>query len=94
MIIISASIAIINCILFPIPIMEGYIFDLRLAAITIAGLYGGVSTTAIITGVTICFRFFIGGIGASATVIEVTILFICLAFLTEWFRRSARKKEF
>ncbi|MDQ0298090.1 two-component system sporulation sensor kinase B [Salibacterium salarium] len=88
----SSSIGIISCILFPIPIMEGYIFDLRLAALTIAGLYGGI-LTSVLSGVTIGFRFFIGGVGASATIIEVTMLLILLALTTAWFHRSLRKNK-
>jgi two-component system, sporulation sensor kinase B len=66
--IISASLAIILCILFPIKIMEGYIMDLRLVALTIGGLYGGIPATLLLGGVVVIARFLlVGGIGALAT---------------------------
>ncbi|WP_368731594.1 LytS/YhcK type 5TM receptor domain-containing protein, partial [Pseudomonas sp. 2822-17] len=45
---ISTALAIFSCMLFPISVMDGYIFDLRLVALTIGGLYGGVQSILIL----------------------------------------------
>ncbi|WP_158211669.1 ATP-binding protein [Alkalihalobacterium alkalinitrilicum] len=92
-VILSVAIAVISCISFPITIMEGYIFDLRLVALTIGGLYGGVSTSILLVGITIVYRFLVGGTGAFATVVVVTILLLSMIFLTDHFRNSSRQKK-
>ncbi|MGJ9384925.1 ATP-binding protein [Salipaludibacillus sp. CF4.18] len=91
--IISASLAIGLCILFPIPVMDGYIMDLRLVALTIAGLYGGISTSIILGGVTVIFRFLVGGIGAVATLILVSVFLLFLISMNKIFHNSSRQKK-
>ncbi|MDE5414803.1 ATP-binding protein [Alkalihalobacterium chitinilyticum] len=92
-VILSASLAIISCISFPITIMDGYFFDLRLVVLTVAGLYGGVSASILLAGVTIMYRFIVGGAGASATLIVVIILLFCIILLTDYFRKTSRKNK-
>ncbi|WP_216830573.1 ATP-binding protein [Alkalihalobacterium elongatum] len=92
-VIISASLAIISCISFPITIMDGYIFDLRLVVLTVAGLYGGVSTSILLAAVTIFYRFLVGGTGVHATLIVVIILLFCIILLTDYFGKSSRKNK-
>ncbi|MBP3949856.1 HAMP domain-containing histidine kinase [Bacillus sp. YZJH907-2] len=89
----SSVLAIISCISFPITIMNGYLFDLRLVALTIGGLYGGIPVAILLTLVTVAFRFMIGGSGAFATVIVVTILLIILSGFTAYFSESSLKRK-
>ncbi|WP_052144844.1 ATP-binding protein [Halalkalibacter okhensis] len=91
--VVSAMLAITACLLFPIPIMDGYIFDLRLAALTIGGLYGGIPAAMVLAGFTIFFRFIIGGIGAIASVIVISILFILLVCMARSFQKASRKRK-
>ncbi|ADU32482.1 ATP-binding protein [Evansella cellulosilytica] len=91
--IISASLAIISCMSFPIPVMDGYFFDLRLVALTIAGLYGGIPSILILGGVIIICRFIIGGLGATATIIVITLLTILLSTMYKSFNQSTRTKK-
>lgn len=90
---ISAVLGIISCISFPIFMMDGYIFDLRLAVFTTAGLYGGISTSFILAGVIVFYRFLVGGIGAYATVIVVIIVLIFMIYFTKLFHQSSRPKK-
>jgi len=90
---ISASLAIVLCILFPIDVMNGYIMDLRLVALTIAGLYGGISTSILLGGVTVIFRFLVGGVGAVATLILVSVFLLFLILMNNIFHNSSRKNK-
>ncbi|MBU9712638.1 ATP-binding protein [Evansella tamaricis] len=89
----STMLAIICCITFPIPIMEGYIFDLRLVPLTIGGLYGGIPTILFLGGCTILYRFIVGGLGALASAIIITILTIILLLFSNYFRNSSNNKK-
>ncbi|WP_078551797.1 sensor histidine kinase [Bacillus alkalicellulosilyticus] len=90
---ISAAIAIILCILFPIQMMDGYFFDLRLVALTIGGLYTGIPFILLLALSTIFFRLLLGGIGAWATLIIVTLLSTCMIFLTNRFQLATTKRK-
>ncbi|WP_407269923.1 ATP-binding protein [Radiobacillus sp. PE A8.2] len=87
------SLAILSCISFPIPIMDGYIFDLRLVALTIGGLYGGISSILILGGVTVIFRLTVGGLGAAATIIVVLLFVILLMIMSHRFIHSPKNKK-
>jgi two-component system sporulation sensor kinase B len=89
----SSMLAIICCISFPFEIMDGYIFDLRLVALTVGGLYGGVPAILFLGVTTILIRFVFGGSGALATLIVVSILSLCLVSGTNFFHHSSRKKK-
>lgn len=89
----SALLAIISCISFPITIMEGYIFDLRLVVLIVAGLYGGIASSIFLACATIIYRFLIGGPGALATVMIVTIVLVFLLLLCKHFQASSPKKK-
>ena len=91
--IISTSFAIISCMSFPIPVMEGYFFDLRLVAITIGGLYGGIPSILLLGTVTVLYRFMIGGLGAFATLIVVTVFSVLLIAMYNYFNTSTRFKK-
>ncbi len=90
---VSTTLAIISCMSFPIPLMEGYIFDLRLVALTIGGLYGGISVSILLAAVTVFFRFLIGGAGAIGTAMVVSILLIFLIYINQPFQKASRKRK-
>lgn len=89
----SAAFAIISCMNFPIALMEGYFFDMRIVALTIGGLYGGIPTVLFLAAVTIGFRFFIGGSGALATTILIVTFTFFLSLCTKTFHTATRKKR-
>ncbi|UGB33119.1 ATP-binding protein [Metabacillus sp. B2-18] len=89
----SYSLAILSCICFPIQIMEGYVFDLRLVALTFGGLYGGIYSILTLGGATVIFRLIVGGSGATATLIVVMLLSILLVLLSNRFMKSSRNKK-
>ncbi|HZG58721.1 ATP-binding protein [Paenibacillus sp.] len=91
---VSAAIAIVLCILFPIEIMEGYIFDLRFVALTIGGLYGGLPAMLLLSVFTVLLRaLLVGGIGATATGIVVPLFLIALLLSRMPFRRADKRKR-
>lgn len=87
----TAIIAIICCMSFPIDIMDGYIFDLRLVALTVAGLYGGYKSVILLSIVTALFRLIIGGVGAEATLVVLSILVIMLISVLKYFHQAMLK---
>ncbi|WP_062051536.1 sensor histidine kinase [Bacillus sp. JCM 19034] len=90
---ISTSLAIFSCMAFPIPVEDGYIFDLRLVALTIGGLYGGAHSILLLGGAIIIYRFIIGGLGAFATLIVVTLLTFSLLTMHKSFNKATRTKK-
>lgn len=90
---ISASIAVIFCMSYPITIMEGFIFDLRWIPVIVVGLYGGVPVSIFLTIITIAYRFFLGGGGIYPTIIIGAIILFFLLLLTKIFVTSTRKKK-
>ncbi|MDQ1913908.1 ATP-binding protein [Paenibacillus sp. GD4] len=91
---ISAGIASISCIMFPITIVEGYIYDLRLIAVVLGGLYGGVAGSIFLVAATLTFRWFwLGGSGASASIIVCTILLLVIILLTKHYVNASRRHK-
>ncbi len=90
---VSASLAIISCMSFPVTILDGYIFDLRWIPVIVVGLYGGLSTSSILLIVAVTYRFLLGGGGAYATVITAAVLFFYLLLVTKPFIRASLKKK-
>lgn len=90
----STALAIFSCISFPIPVMEDYIFDLRLVALTLGGLYGGIRSIFLLGGATVVLRYMNGGgIGADATFIVVMLFIILLIIMSNRFITSPRNKK-
>lgn len=89
----SASLAIISCMLFPITILEGFIFDLRWIPTIIGGLYGGIPASFFLLAMTIITRIFIGGGGIYPTLIISFVVLLVLILLTKPFVASSRKKK-
>ncbi|MDT8860397.1 ATP-binding protein [Alkalihalobacillus sp. MEB130] len=84
------ALAVVACFSFPIPIMEGFQFDLRLVALTVGGLYGGLSASFILIAFTALVRLLIGGSGAVATMLVLSVLLLLLLAATDKFQRAAR----
>jgi two-component system sporulation sensor kinase B len=88
----SFGIASVSCICFPITIVEGYIYDLRLIAVTLGGLYGGVSGGLFLVVVTLTFRWlWLGGMGASASMIVCGCLLMILLALSKKFVGGSKR---
>ncbi|WP_184664266.1 ATP-binding protein [Texcoconibacillus texcoconensis] len=90
---ISMVLAIIACISFPIPILEGYIFDLRLVALTIGGLYGGIPTALLLASVTALYRVLLGGPGVPVALVALFTLIILMFIFNRRFHDGSRKKK-
>ncbi|MBB5173829.1 sensor histidine kinase [Texcoconibacillus texcoconensis] len=89
----TTSLAIIACMSFPIPTMDGYIFDLRTIALVYGGLYGGVPAAITFSTIAIVYRFVIGGAGVIASTFVILFLLVLLILLTRRFHAGSRKKR-
>lgn len=90
----SVATAILLCLWTPVEITEGYVFDLRLIALCIGGLYGGLPTITILIGWTALSRYLlIGGSGALATLIVLVILWFVLVKVHPLYQQAAKKKK-
>ncbi|MCI3924655.1 ATP-binding protein [Paenibacillus sp. TRM 82003] len=90
----SYALAVACCISFPFTITEGYIYDLRLIALTIGGLYGGIGMSLFLSAVTIAYRWIaVGGIGAWGTTIVVFCTLLPLLLLSPSFATRSRKAK-
>ncbi|RXT02286.1 ATP-binding protein [Ammoniphilus sp. CFH 90114] len=89
----TAGIAIISCISFRITIIEGYSFDLRLIALIIGGLYGGFKVGMILAIITVIYRFLVGGLGASASLIVMIFSLFLLFFAAKRFHQYSKIKK-
>lgn len=90
--ILSASLAIISCISFPIRI-DGVIFDLRLVAQIYGSLYGGPVVAIILTFVNIGYRSLFGGIGVLTTIIIAPLHLLVLLFIRNWYMQLTSAKK-
>ncbi|WP_309119670.1 ATP-binding protein [Paenibacillus sp.] len=90
----STALAVILCIAFPVEIMEGYIFDLRLVALTLGGLYGSAPTIFFLAGATVLSRFLlVGGSGALATAMVVSVVLIVLLAVRKTYAQAGKRKK-
>ncbi|RXI98618.1 two-component sensor histidine kinase [Anaerobacillus alkaliphilus] len=90
---ISASIAIVSCMSFPVHILDGFIFDLRWIPVIVVGLYGGLPASVFLVSITIVYRFFLGGGGIYSTIIIGVIVLFYLFLVTKPFVKSSLKKK-
>lgn len=89
----SFSMAIISCITFPISLSNGFIFDLRLIALLMGFLYGGLKNGLLLVLVTVLYRLCFGGMGIVGTFIAVfAALILVLPFLKK-FQSFSKKKR-
>lgn len=93
LLVLSFSLSIISCMLFPIDLEEGFIFDLRWVGVVVGGLYGGIPVSIILTLVTIVFRAILGGGGVYSTIIVGFVLFLVIIFFAEKFSSFSRKRK-
>lgn len=90
---ISAGIAVVCCMSFPITIFDGFIFDLRWIPVIVVGLYGGIPVSIFLTSLVLGYRLFLGGGGIYATIIISFFVLFFLIILTKNFVASSRKKK-
>lgn len=92
--ILLAALAVIISMLFPINFGDGTIFDLRMVAIIVGGLYGGKSGSLFLMAITIISRFAIGvNTGAYTTILTSSVVVFFLIILTKYFNQSSVKKK-
>lgn len=92
--IILAATAIIISMLFPITFGDGIIFDLRMVAVIVGGLYGGISGSLFLLPITIISRFLIGvNMGAFSTIITSTLVVLFIIIVTNYFNQASMKKR-
>lgn len=92
--IILAALAIIISMLFPINFGDSIIFDLRMVALIVGGLYGGISGSLFLLAITIISRFVIGvNTGAFSNIITSTIVVLFLVIVTNYFNQVPMKKK-
>ncbi|WP_227936294.1 sensor histidine kinase [Alkalihalobacillus deserti] len=91
--IICAALAIISCISFPIQIMDGFMFDLRLVATMVGSLYGGVLASIFLFIVGISYRLVFGGLGALSSIfVSMVIMIIAILLYSRFNEKSKRRK--
>lgn len=92
--IILAALAIIISMLFPINFGDSIIFDLRMVALIVGGLYGGISGSLFLLAITIISRFVIGvNTGAFSNIVTSTIVVLFLVIVTNYFNQVPMKKK-
>ncbi|WP_312093391.1 HAMP domain-containing sensor histidine kinase [Niallia sp.] len=90
---ISYILAIISCIQFPVTYFHNFIYDLRLIAVVLGGLCGGVITSTILCIFTILYRFLFDGIGIMITILIMIPTFIFLLIFSKEFNHFSRGKK-
>lgn len=73
-------IAIMFCMTFPIHILPGYIFDLRIIPVLIAFFYGGFSSSLIASIVLVLYRWYLGGEGFYSSAITMILMLMIFFF--------------
>lgn len=80
-------IAVGFCMTFPITILSGYIYDLRIIPFLISIVYGGPLTGCITAIFLVTYRFMIGGDGFEATLLSYMPIF-CVSILLRYALKS------
>lgn len=92
--ILLAALAVITSMIFPINFGNGIIFDLRMVAIIVGGLYGGIPGSFFLLVITIISRFMIGvNTGAFSTIITSTVVVLFLVVVTKYFNQALVKEK-
>jgi hypothetical protein len=76
-----AAIILLVCMTFPIPIGNGFIFDLRYIPFIIASLYGGFFVAIPLYLVLNVYRFIIGGPGFMPSLLLSSLALVTIPFL-------------
>lgn len=93
LVIISFSISMILCMLYPIELELGFNIDLRYIAFIIVGLYGGYRGLFPLYLVLNIYRFIIGGEGTLQSLIHSTLAFIVIPLLSKQFNEYSPKRR-
>ncbi|WP_216830159.1 ATP-binding protein [Alkalihalobacterium elongatum] len=80
-----AALAVILCMSFPIQTAQGFLFDLRLVPIALAGLYGGWRTIFLLVSILIGYRLLLGGDGVSLAIFVALFHGLFIGSLSRWF---------
>ncbi|WP_100372027.1 LytS/YhcK type 5TM receptor domain-containing protein [Bacillus sp. FJAT-45037] len=88
-----SGLAIIFCMLFPIPIGNGFIFDLRYIPFIIASLYGGFFIAIPLYILLNIVRFIIGGPGWLPSLLISSLALVTVPFLHTTFLALAPHKK-
>ncbi|PKG24439.1 sensor histidine kinase [Niallia nealsonii] len=89
----SFSMAIISCITFPLTLTNGFIFDLRLIALVMGFLYGGLKNGLLLIVVTVLYRLCFGGIGTIGTILTVCVTLISILPFIKKFNNFTKRKR-
>jgi two-component system, sporulation sensor kinase B len=82
-----ASVLIILCMTFPIPMFEGHVFDLRQVPFIIGALYGGRKVAFLLLIILLSYRFYIGGEGFYGALATNVLLFTSLWYTIPIFNK-------
>ncbi|MCA1030371.1 ATP-binding protein [Bacillus timonensis] len=89
----SSSVVLLLCMIFPIELNNGFIFDLRQVPLIIAFLYGGYKVGLGIYIILIFIRFLLGGQGFVGAFVDNTLLLIILLCIKNIYTGSKIQKK-
>ena len=91
--VVFSSIAMILCMVYPIHLQIGFIFDLRYIPFIIVALYGGYKKVFPLFIVLNIYRFIIGGDGVIQSMLFSTAIFLVIPLLHRLFIKSNSQKR-
>lgn len=91
--VVFSSIAMILCMVYPIHLQIGFIFDLRYIPFIIVALYGGYKKVFPLFIVLNVYRFIIGGDGVIQSMLFSTAIFLVIPLLHRMFIKSNSQKR-
>ena len=91
--VVFSSIAMILCMVYPIHLQIGFIFDLRYIPFIIVALYGGYKKVFTLFVVLNVYRFIIGGDGVIQSMLFSTAIFLVVPILHRLFIKSNSQKR-
>jgi two-component system, sporulation sensor kinase B len=95
MISVFSTLSVLTCMSFPVDVVPGFLFDLRLVPLVVGILYGGLWGGLPMILVFALYRFSIGGVGALYMVLSFSPMFLlAFALLPRYPHWSRRKKAF
>lgn len=88
-----SSISMILCMVYPIPLEIGFIFDLRYIPFILVALYGGYKNVLPLFIILNIYRFMIGGDGVIQSLLFSTTIFLIIPFLNAKFLKHNTQKR-
>ncbi|WP_017379843.1 ATP-binding protein [Paenisporosarcina sp. TG-14] len=88
-----SSISMILCMLYPIHLQIGFIFDLRYIPFIIVALYGGYKKVLPLYILLNIYRFIIGGEGTIHSLIFSTVIFLVVPLISKKFLKYSTQKR-